>query len=151
MQKMWVWSLGREDPMEEEMATHSSILVWEISWTEKPGRQQSTDSQESDMTCKQQNNIHHCVYNRKKNLESSRWSPYLGFLILVPLFLLTVHQLYFYLRLLSLLGLSCPLKPQTYCSNPYLLHYKVFLSEFFELACKYPFIKPSQNPSDQDD
>ena len=47
------------------MATHSSILVWEISWTEKPGRQQSTDSQESDMTCKQQNNIHHCVYNRK--------------------------------------------------------------------------------------
>ena len=31
-----VWSLGQEDPLEEEMATHSSILAWEISWTEKP-------------------------------------------------------------------------------------------------------------------
>ena len=32
-------SLGREDPLEEEMATYSSILAWEIPWTEKPGRQ----------------------------------------------------------------------------------------------------------------
>ena len=38
-----VQSLGREDPLEEEMATHSSILAWEILWTEKPGRLQSTD------------------------------------------------------------------------------------------------------------
>ena len=37
MQKMWVRSLGREDPLEESMATHSSILVWENSWTEEPG------------------------------------------------------------------------------------------------------------------
>jgi len=35
---MLVQSLGREDPLEEEMATHSSILAWRISWTEKPGR-----------------------------------------------------------------------------------------------------------------
>ena len=34
---MWVQSLGREDPLEKEMATHSSILVWEIPWTEEPG------------------------------------------------------------------------------------------------------------------
>ena len=36
-----VRSLGREDPLEEEMATHSSILAWEISWTEEPDRLQS--------------------------------------------------------------------------------------------------------------
>ena len=37
MQETWDQSLGREDPREKEMATHSSILAWEISWTEKPG------------------------------------------------------------------------------------------------------------------
>ena len=40
-QEMWVPSLGWEDPLEEEMATHSSILVWEIPWTEEPGGLQS--------------------------------------------------------------------------------------------------------------
>jgi len=35
MQEMWVRSLGQEDPLEEEMATHSSILAWEIPWTEE--------------------------------------------------------------------------------------------------------------------
>ena len=38
---MWVQSLGREDPLEEGMATHSSILAWRIPWTEEPGRLQS--------------------------------------------------------------------------------------------------------------
>ena len=45
---MWetqVWSLGQEDPLEKEMATHSSTLTWRISWTEEPGRLQSTCSQ----------------------------------------------------------------------------------------------------------
>ena len=37
MREMQVWSMGREDPLEEEMATHSSILTWKISWTEEPG------------------------------------------------------------------------------------------------------------------
>ena len=37
MLEMQVQSLGREDPLEEEMATHSSNLAWEISWTEEPG------------------------------------------------------------------------------------------------------------------
>jgi len=36
--EMWVWSLGQEDPLEKGMATHSSVLVWRISWTEKPGK-----------------------------------------------------------------------------------------------------------------
>ena len=42
MQEMQVQSLGLEDPLEEEMAMHSSILAWEIPWTEEPGRLQST-------------------------------------------------------------------------------------------------------------
>ena len=41
----WVRSLGLEDPLEKEMATHSSILAWRIPWTEEPGRLQSTGSQ----------------------------------------------------------------------------------------------------------
>ena len=40
-----VQSLGREDPLEKEMATHSSTLAWKIPWTEKPGRLQSMGSQ----------------------------------------------------------------------------------------------------------
>ena len=37
MQDRWVRSLGQEDPLEKEMATHSSILAWRIPWTEEPG------------------------------------------------------------------------------------------------------------------
>ena len=44
MQEMWVLSLGWEDPLEEEMATHSSILAWRIPWTEEPGGLQATGS-----------------------------------------------------------------------------------------------------------
>ena len=45
-----VQSLGQRDPLEEEMATHSSILAWRIPWTEEPGRLQSMWLQESDTT-----------------------------------------------------------------------------------------------------
>ena len=41
MRETWVWSLSWEDPLEEDVATHSSILAWRISGTEKPGRLQS--------------------------------------------------------------------------------------------------------------
>ena len=44
MQETRVQSLGQEDPLEKEMATHSSILAWRIPWTEEPGRLQSTGS-----------------------------------------------------------------------------------------------------------
>ena len=44
-QEMWVQSLGWEDPLEEEMATHSSILAGEIAWTEEPSGLQSVGSQ----------------------------------------------------------------------------------------------------------
>ena len=50
MQKIRVWFLGQEDPLEKEMATHFSILAWRIPWTEKAGRPQSLGSQELDMT-----------------------------------------------------------------------------------------------------
>ena len=44
-QETWVQSLGREDPLEEEMATHSSFLAWKIPWTEEPGGLQVVRSQ----------------------------------------------------------------------------------------------------------
>ena len=49
VQETWVRSLGGEDPLEKEMATHPSILAWRIPWTERPGMLQSMWSQESDM------------------------------------------------------------------------------------------------------
>ena len=50
MQKTQVRSLGQEDPLEKELATHSSILAWEILWPEEPGGLQSVGYEESDMT-----------------------------------------------------------------------------------------------------
>ena len=44
VQETWVPSLGREEPLEEEMATRSSVLAWRIPWTEEPGGLQSTGS-----------------------------------------------------------------------------------------------------------
>ena len=55
MQETQVQSLGWEDPLEKEMATHSSILAWRIPWTEEPGGLQPTGSQELDTTER------HCV------------------------------------------------------------------------------------------
>ena len=45
MQETWARSLGRENPLEEDMATHSSILAWKIPWTKEPGGLQSIGSQ----------------------------------------------------------------------------------------------------------
>ena len=50
MQETQVQSLGWEDPLDEGMTTHSSILAWEILWTEEPDGLQSMGSQELDMT-----------------------------------------------------------------------------------------------------
>ena len=56
-QETWVRSLDQEDPLEKEMATHSSILAWETLWTEEPGGLQSMGLQriEYDLTTKQHN------------------------------------------------------------------------------------------------
>ena len=59
MQEMQVQSLGQEDPLGKEMATHSSILAWRISWTGEPGRLQSMESQINLMTEIQ------ALYNKK--------------------------------------------------------------------------------------
>ena len=48
-QETWVQSLGWEDLLEKEMATHSSLLTWEIPWTEEPGGLQSMGSQKSQI------------------------------------------------------------------------------------------------------
>jgi len=45
VQETWVQSLGQEDPLEKEMATHASILAWKIPWTEEPDGLQSMGSQ----------------------------------------------------------------------------------------------------------
>ena len=50
MQKTWVQFLGQKNPLEKEMAIHSSALAWKIPWAEEPGGLQSMGSQESDMT-----------------------------------------------------------------------------------------------------
>ena len=48
VQETWVRSLGWEDPLEDEMATHSSILAWRIPWTEEPGRLAKSRTRLSD-------------------------------------------------------------------------------------------------------
>ena len=59
MQEMGVWSLGWEDTLEKGMATHSSILAWEIPWTEEPGGLQSMGLQRIvlDLVAKQQQGL----------------------------------------------------------------------------------------------
>ena len=56
MLETWVQSLGWEDPLEKEMATHSSILAWRVPWTEEPSMLQSVGSQrvEHNLATKQQ-------------------------------------------------------------------------------------------------
>ena len=61
MQELWVRSLGQEDTLDKEMANHSSILAWEISWTEELGGLQSMGSQKvrhNSATEQQQHKIH---------------------------------------------------------------------------------------------
>ena len=73
MQKMWVRSLGWEDPLEMEMATYSTILAWAISRTEEPGRLQSMGSQRvgHDLATKRTSLIAHLV----KNLSAVQETP----------------------------------------------------------------------------
>ena len=56
---MWVRFLGGKDPLENETATHSSILAWRIPWTEKPGGLQSTGSQ-GQTRLSAQHSLTHC-------------------------------------------------------------------------------------------
>ena len=80
-QEMWVWSLGWEDALEEEIATHPSILAWKISWTEEPRGLQSTGLQgfRHDWAS-QQVTLPHCVgrfnfYLLTKHFVVENWTP----------------------------------------------------------------------------
>ena len=87
MQKTWVQSVGLEDPLEKEMATHSSTLAWKIPWTEECGRLQSL------LVCADFLFFHHSVLVRyvSRNLSiSSKLSNLLG-----SLFIIVFYSLYF--------------------------------------------------------
>ena len=61
MQETQVQSLDWQDPLEEEMATHSRILAWKIPWTEKPGRLQSMGSQSQTRLKRLSTHLHMCL------------------------------------------------------------------------------------------
>ena len=76
MQEMQVWSLGWDDSLEKEMATHSSILAWEIPWTEEPGRLPSMGL-ESQTWLSDSATTHLCIVlgaNREGNGNSLQYS-----------------------------------------------------------------------------
>ena len=70
MQEPWVQSLGQKDALEEEMATHSSILAWEIPWTEEPGRLQSIGLRRvrHDLVTKLPPQGHHSIFHDNVSL-----------------------------------------------------------------------------------
>ena len=72
MRETRVWSLGQEDPLEKEMATHSSILAWRIPWTEESGGLQSTVRKESDKT----EQLHFLPWTNACNLLVNKFSLY---------------------------------------------------------------------------
>ena len=67
LQETWVWSLGWEDPLGEEMATHSSILAWRIPWTKEPGGLQYMGSQKS------QTRLMHALHITCQDLCKALW------------------------------------------------------------------------------
>ena len=73
MKETKVQSLGWEDPLEKEMATHSSILAWEILWTEEPGRTQSMGSERVGHDLATKHHHHHIL--RLKTYMKTRMLP----------------------------------------------------------------------------
>ena len=77
MQETQVRSLIQEDPLEKEMATHSSVLSWEMSWTEEPGKLRFSGLQKKSQSwvTKQQQIIKHLLCSRCLDIEVSDISP----------------------------------------------------------------------------
>ena len=73
---MQFWSLSQEDPLEEERATHSSILAWKIPWTEQPGRLQSMGSQNHQIQLSNLAHRYYCPHFR--DVETEAYSPTAG-------------------------------------------------------------------------
>ena len=87
VQETWVWSLGQEDPLEKEMATHCNILAWKIPWTEEPGRLQSTGSRRVRRDWAQHSTRYRSslLFICKLNLESHFYTVFPVFRISLPL------------------------------------------------------------------
>ena len=68
-QETWVRSLDQEDPLEEEIATYSSILAWEITWTEEPGRLHTIGSKKSEHA-----HTHRHRYKEGQNAQTNKMS-----------------------------------------------------------------------------
>ena len=86
---MWdtrVQSLDREDPLEKEMATHSSTLVWKIPWTEEPGRLQSMGSQSQTQLC---DSLHFTSWN---NRQVPNWERSMSRLYIVTLLIIIMQN-----------------------------------------------------------
>ena len=89
MQEIWVQFLSQEDPLEKEMTTHSTILAWETSWTEKAGGLQKNSNhqvaKELGTTEQQNNNNSYCYY--LANFSFFRKSdPVTSFSLVAPFF-----------------------------------------------------------------
>ena len=74
MRETWIRSLGREDPLEKEMATHSTTLAWKIPWMEEPGRLQSMGSQKVGHDWA--NSLHFTFYFYQKKKKKAVWDFY---------------------------------------------------------------------------
>ena len=74
MRETWVWSLGREDPLEEGMATHSSILAWRIPWREGPGGCSPWGHKESDTTERLRTHTRWVSYGQ--SMQHPKWCPF---------------------------------------------------------------------------
>ena len=72
MQETWVRSMGQEDPLEKEMAIHSSILAWRIPWTEEPGSYSPWCCKESDTT-EQLTSVRKCYIVQENLLNILQW------------------------------------------------------------------------------
>ena len=77
MQETWVQSLGQEDLLQEEMATHSSVLAWKILWTEEPGRLQSIGLQPVGHSWVTNTKYLHTVTFLGSNTVPSEWTVWL--------------------------------------------------------------------------
>ena len=86
MQETWVQSLGWEDPLEKEMATHSSTLAWKIPWTEEPGRLQSMGLQTVRHNWVTSFHYVELIYSRGIAHERKRDSFYSAILVILQIF-----------------------------------------------------------------
>ena len=83
MRETRVWSLGQEDPLEKEMATHSSILAWRIPWTEEPGGLQPMSCKQWDTT--EQLHFHFSLSEELISLPEKEVIEHVGFIYAIHL------------------------------------------------------------------